>query len=409
DFHVPTNAYYDKLPNTYEDTFRTDKTKTDSKDLEHRKSAVYKYYGDNEFDAIVAGHHQQGVAANDWANPGKQSNPAFVTAAAAEGVQTTAASGLVTAASQYQTAALLLPDLAQLTGIYTDAGVDLNNDGQFEALRMTVGINITATANYQLVGWLQSGTGTNLAWAATSANLSPGVQQMPLDFDGKLLRLLAENGPYTLVHVEIRTGDDGDVVDAADHAYTTAAYSAGSFVAPPVTYTGVYADHGVDSNGNTRFDSLAIDVGVQVNSPGTYSLTGWLYAADGSAIPGAVATTAFSTSGTQTLLFDGKSIRWQRKNGPYTLRYLEVRNANQERVAFLAQAYTTTVTYPATQFESGGAAELDATAYRDQGIDLNGDGLYDALRITTSISATTAGLYQLSAALHDQAGQAITT
>ena len=408
DFHVPTNAYYDKLPNDYEDTFGTDKTKTDSKDLEHKKSAVYKYYGDNEFDAIVAGHNKKGTADKDWANPGKQSNPAFVTAAAAEAVQVSAASGLVTAASQYQTPAVVLPDLAQLTGVYTDTGVDADNNGQQEALRITVGVNVTAPATYQVVGWLQSGSGANLAWAYASANLSAGAQQVQLDFDGKLLRLQGANGPYKLAHIELRTGDDGDVVDFADNAYTTAAYAVTSFVAPAVTYTGAYADSGVDSNSNGLFDTLNVNVGVQVNSAGNYTLVGWLYAADGSAIPGAVATTAFSSSGTQTLQFDGKSIRWQRKNGPYALRYLEVRDANQERVAFLAQAYTTATAYAATQFESGGNAALDATAYTDQGIDLNNDGLYDLLRITSTISATTPGLYQLSASLKDQTGQLIT-
>ena len=265
---MPTNAYYDKLPNDYEDTFGTDKTKTDSKDLEHKKSAVYKYYGDNEFDAIVAGHGKKGVADKDWANPGKQSNPAFVAAAAAEEVQASTASGLVTAASQYQTPAVVLPDLAQLSGAYTDAGVDTDNDGQLEALRITVGVNVTAPATYQVVGWLQSGTGANLAWAYASANLSAGAQQMQLEFDGKLLRLQGENGPYKLAHIELRTGDDGDVVDFADNAYTTAAYAATSFVAPAVTYTGAYADSGVDSNSNGLFDTLNVNVGVQVNARG---------------------------------------------------------------------------------------------------------------------------------------------
>lgn len=408
DFQVPTNAYYDKLPNEYEDTFGTDKAKTDSKDLQHKKSAVYKYYGDNEFDAIVAGHNQKGVAANDWANPGKQSNPAFVTAAAAGEMQASATSGLVTAASQYQTPAVVLPDLAQLNGAYTDTGIDVDNDGVHETLRITVGVNVTAPATYQLVGWLQSGTGANLAWANASAMLSAGAHQMQLDFDGKLLRLQGENGPYQLAHIELRTGDHGDVVDFADNAYTTAAYPVTSFLAPAVSYTGAYAESSVDSNGNGLFDTLNIDVGVQVNSAGNYTLVGWLYAADGSVLPGAVATTAFTTSGTQTLPFDGKSIRWQRKNGPYTLRYLEVRDSNQERVAFLTQAYTTPTAYAATQFEPGGGAELDATAYNDQGIDLNRDGLYDLLRITTTITATTPGRYHLSASLNDQAGQLMT-
>ncbi len=107
-----------------------------------------------------------------------------------------------------------------MSGAYTDARVDADNNGEAEALRITVGVNVTAAAAYQVVGWLQSSTGTDLAWAYATANLSPGAQQVQLDFDGKLLRLQGVNGPYKLAHVELRTGDDGDVVDFADNAYT---------------------------------------------------------------------------------------------------------------------------------------------------------------------------------------------
>lgn len=413
DYRVPTNAYYDKLPNEYEDTFGTDKTKTDSKDLEHKKSAVYKYYGDNEFDAIVAGHGQKGVATMDWANPGKQSNPTFAAAAIAADVQASAASGLVTPASQYQAPAVVLPDLAQLSGTYTDALVDADNNGEAEALLIMVGVNVTATAAYQVVGWLQSSGGADLAWAYATANLSPGPQQVQLDFDGKLLRLQGADGPYKLAIIEIRTGEDGDVVDVAHDAYTTAAYAAASFAAPAVAYTGVDWGTVTDHNANGLFDTLNFNVGVQVNRAGSYTLVGWLYAPgdsttpEGSAIPGAVATTAFSNSGTHTLQFDGKSIRWQRKNGPYSLRYLEVRDANQERVAFLPGPYTTPNAYTASQFEPGGSAEIDAGGYSDHAIDFNSDGLYDLLRITTTINATSAGLYHLAASLTDQDGQPI--
>ena len=408
DFHVPTNAYYDKLPNEYEDAFGTDKTKTDSKDLEHKKSAVYKYYGDNEFDAIVAGHGQKGVPTKDWANPGKQSNPSFVAAAIAAASQAGSASGPITAASQYQTPAVVLPGLAQLTGAYTDARVDADNNGEAAALRITVGVNVTAAAAYQVVGWLTNDTGTGLAWAYATANLSPGTQQVPLDFDGKLLRQQGANGPYTLKHIELRTGDDGDVVDFADDAYTTAAYASTSFVAPAAAFTGAFADNGVDSNGNGLFDTLNVNVGVQVNGAGSYTLVGWLYAPDGTAIPGAVAATTFANSGTQTLQFDGKSIRWQRKDGPYSLRYLEVRDAGLERVAFLPLAYTTATAYTADQFEGSGSAEIDAAGYGDQPIDLNSDSLYDLLRITGTVNATSAGLYRIAASLTDAAGQLIT-
>lgn len=411
DFHVPTNAYYDNLPDEYETAFGTDKNKTDSKDLEHIKSPVYKYYGDNEYDAVVGGHNKKGVSEKDWANPGKQSDPVFAAAADADAaalgeVQSGEGSGPITEASRFETPAVVIPGLAQLSGSYSSAGVSLGGDAAFEVLRVNVGVNVTTPAQYHVVGWLQTAGGTDLAWAYTTANLAAGAQQVQLNFDGKLLRLANQNGPYKLAHVELLIGDEGDVVDFADNAHTTATFAATDFAPPAVTFTGAYADSGVDTNSNGLFDFLDVSVGVTVHQAGSYTLVGWLYDGSGNAIGGAGASVAFNASGTHTLRFDGRAIRWHRENGPYSLRYLEVRNAAHERVAFLPVADTTNA-YTAAQFEGGGAAEMDAGAYTDEGVNVNGDSLFEYLRVHMAVDATAGGSYLLSAKLLDADGQLI--
>jgi hypothetical protein len=406
DLGVPNASYWDLLPDTYEDSFGTDKTKTDSKDLEHKKSPVYKYYGDNEFDAIVAGNGFRGVADKDWANPGSQSKPAFktlVTLAAAPNLADSlaATSGPVNVAALYAPTEDVLPGLVALTGNYTDSGVDANSDSKLEALRISVELNVTAPGSYSVVGWIQDSGGHDVAWAQKTTYLNSGIQKVNLDFNGALLYAGSGNLAYTLSHVEVRGGEHSDLVAAADNAYVTASYARNSFIPPAVTFTNSYADAGKDTGSDGLFDQLNIDVGVTIHQPGTYSLVGWLYDNEGNQIPGASASVAFNASGTKKLTFDGQSIRWSRKDGPYVLHLIEVRDSSENQVAAAVDAYTTT-TYTANQFGPAPVAAIDATTYADAGLDADSDGLYDYLRVQLAVAPSEAGTYQLLATLRTQ-------
>lgn len=412
DYHTPTVQYWDLLPDDYEVGFGTDKTKTDSKDLEHKKSAVYKYYGDNEFDAIVAGHGFRGVADKDWANPGSQSTPPFKTlammAAEVQVIETLyATSGPINETSRYSPEGVVIPDLVELTGEYTDSGVDANSDDLLEALRISVELNVTEPSYYTVIGWIEDGTGGELAWAQQTDYLNGGVQKVNLDFNGKLLHHDALQGPFTLARVEVQGGEHGDLIDFADNPYVTAIYDRTSFTPPAVKFTGTYADAAQDTNSDALYEWLNVDVEVTVRQPGSYTLVGWLYDGDGNQIPGGVASVLFDTSGVKRLAFDGQSIRWHRKNGPYVLGLVEVRDVLQNRVVALTDIYTTATAYVATQFGQPAAATIDTSSYEDQGSDVNGDGLYDYLQVQLKIDTTVPGPYHLLGILKSLDGQVL--
>ncbi|MCL2310852.1 MAG: hypothetical protein FWC42_11445, partial [Proteobacteria bacterium] len=66
----------DGLPDEYEDSIGTSNLFKDSCGLSFI-AEEYAYYGDQEFDARMVENFVKGVAANDWANPGAQTTPAF--------------------------------------------------------------------------------------------------------------------------------------------------------------------------------------------------------------------------------------------------------------------------------------------------------------------------------------------
>lgn len=405
---VPTAAYDDKLPDSYETgTVGTLITDTDTFNLEALKSAQYKYYGDDEYNAMRVSRGRTGVAARDWANPGKQSTPAFDTAAA-EAPSPRAMSGPAGPAAPYHAAAVLIPGLASLTGSYSGQGVDANSDGRYESLRISVGVVVTASAEYNVVGWLKDGSGNQIAWANNQGSLSAGSRTVNLDFDGQTIYKHGAAGPYSVSRVELRIGDEETVVDAADNVLTTAAYSRDSFARPAVVFTGSYSDSGVDSDSDGLYNTLRVTVGLDVTTTGTYTFFGWLRDASDGSIAGASTSGSLSAGSQQVNLdFDGRLVRQSRKNGPYRLRVLNVQDAAGTLVNFVGQPYTTTA-YTYGQFEWEGAT-LNAARYSDAGVDLDGDGAYDYLRVSLGITATQAATYTLAADLVDSASRLITS
>ena len=101
-------------------------------------------------------------------------------------------------------------------------------------------------------------------------------------------------------------------------------------------------------------------------------------------------------SRTLTLSFDGREIRQRGGSGPLQLRDVSVQYPDGGRAAYSAAPYTTTA-YARGDFQPTGA---DLTgALSDAGVDTNGDGRYNYLRLSAVLDVTSPGVYTLSADL----------
>jgi hypothetical protein len=181
----------------------------------------------------------------------------------------------------------------------------------------------------------------------------------------------------------------------------------------------VLSDYGIDSNGNGRFDSLAIDVEVEVNQPGSYTLIGHLN--DGTPTPqtvgGYLATAATYTplaAGKQVvrLQFSGQTVYENGEDGSYSLDELWLTDQQYPEeidlraIDFQVPGYRTAV-YSRNQFENGGASL--SQVYDHISLDRNQDGYFDSLVVNTSLSINTPGPYLVEAELADAQGQLVAT
>src|SRR5207249_482872 len=99
--------------------------------------------------------------------------------------------------------------------------------------------------------------------------------------------------------------------------HTTAEYSHLEFESPPAYLVPPFADAGVDTNGNGRFDDLVVDVNLTVEQTDYYGLHGNLRELDVSA------STSWRSYGPGSysvqLLFDGIAINEKGIDGPYVV------------------------------------------------------------------------------------------
>jgi len=128
-----------------------------------------EYYCQDQAQATVS----PGMATNDWANAGKQTNPSYYRLIEETGTGAT------------------------LTGQYSDRQIDTNSDGLFEQMAIDIEVSVSAPGSYTLFGNLYD-SNDKMFWSEIFVNLEVGEQTVSLVFDGTELRENRVEGPYYL-------------------------------------------------------------------------------------------------------------------------------------------------------------------------------------------------------------------
>lgn len=194
-------------------------------------------------------------------------------------------------------------------------------------------------------------------------------------------------GPYSVV-----ASVDGTRPRRTSDLFTVA--SGGALLA------GGFSEQTPDENANGLFDALVIEPMVSVSIPGPYRLAARLIDSAGATVATAGARGSLA-SGNQTLplRFSGQDVFRSGLSGPYRVVDAVLSRDNdtmdlEQEVAELG----TTAPYNHRLFEHF-SVDIDLEAFSDQGLDSNGDGLYDSLQIAGAVSVDAAGSYAINARL----------
>ncbi len=289
----------------------------------------------------------------------------------------------------------------EFTGDVTFDVLDDDLDGLAEALTADVEVQLNAAGEYVIRGRLISGgqlVANRPAWESMSAVRATldeisGTYSVALVLSGEQIYRSGEDGPYDLELVGI--ADDG----SASATLATPAYDHTLFGEVGAAITGV-AETAVDADADGDFDYVEVTVDLDARLTGDFRLQGALDK-DGQTVVGTGAGASLPARASQvTLRFDGGKIQSSGIDGPYdgAVNLIDAEGHTIEGITFITAPYT------AASF-SGLLEPLGA--FSDQGIDDNGNGLFDFLRIEFDADIEEAGTYLITGVLRGTGSKAV--
>ena len=169
---------------------------------------------------------------------------------------------------------------------------------------------------------------------------------------------------------------------------------------PDVYFVNEYYENAYDTNNNSLYDYISIVAVVNVSEEDEYSIYASLYTQNYEYVASA-SNTAHLNMGVNnvSLEFNGYEIYASGNDGSYYLKYMYIYDGQGNYVSSVYETGFNTAAYSYSDFELP-PVSINQN-YSDYGIDVDGNGLYEALAINVSIAVSTAGDYLISAYLYD--------
>ena len=122
---------------------------------------------------------------------------------------------------------VLKPDV-QLEGVADSGVADLDADGRFDTLRVTLPLNVTSPGSYSIGAELQTRDGKPVAQVVEMFEWDNGSQTATLDFAGSEIAAAGLDGPYRLAVMIVQAEGEQFVLDEPE-LVETAPYTSGEF------------------------------------------------------------------------------------------------------------------------------------------------------------------------------------
>jgi parallel beta-helix repeat protein len=241
------------------------------------------------------------------------------------------------------------PAVAQFNGFFSDYGRDLDDDGRYNYLALSAGVDVFEAGSYTATGYLYDENEDLINWASETSFWNTGSQTVYLDFHGVAIRQNAVDGPYNISVVLVK--EENPEEDLSYSCHTTSAYNYADFQAPPDDFGGDFSDYGKDTDDDGLLNYLVLSAELTISNVGGYGIVGDLYDGEGELITWA-SDYGELDAGSQSLVlyFDGLAISRHAVDGPYTVSLALLREGNPEEV--LSSSSSTTSAYSYTDFQA---------------------------------------------------------
>ncbi len=280
-------------------------------------------------------------------------------------------------------------------------------DGEYLELNLTV--NCTTSGSYWIGTDLHKESGWDWQWISWESvegddllNDS-GLQNVTINFSGQMIRNSEINGPYQ-IRIELRDMDTWEELDRIER-YDTNSYNYTDFAEPAVSIISI-EDYGNDTNSDSLYNYLDMNLTINCTQAGTYWLMGDLHKEEDwnwQWIGWKGREITLSGTGEQPvkLQFDGEQIYNRGINGPYQVHF-EICNLSTGLQLDTYDRYNTE-SYGYDDFQRSSIEFIENdTSPSDRGVGTVGS--YTDLEVNVTVFSESAGTYWLNADLHKQSG-----
>jgi len=292
------------------------------------------------------------------------------------------------------------------TGGCSAFGSDDNNDSRFDRLVTISEVTASAPTEFRVFGVVTCGTTFVTQRASKNSTMQTsvtvagqmGLNTVELSFSGFDINSSETDGPYTVTLYLCDTS--GSLVDQVE--FLTDPYEAAQFGETSAQIVRV-SDSAMDVDGDALFDSLVIATDISIFREGLYYLSTSLVDSNGLFITSSDAN-AYLPVGIHKVdvAFDCREINKSAEVNTYLVEMtvFSADGEQQDDTSFVTSAYQ-----PNT-FER--KAVLISSSCSDYGVDSDGDGLFDFLRLEVGFDVAETNSYSITAWLQDPNGTDIT-
>ncbi len=296
------------------------------------------------------------------------------------------------------------PPQVKLTGRFFDWGVDLDLDGIYEELALSVEVNVTRNRGLYISDLEFNPLDTDQNhWnqrAEIEEHLKIGIQNVTFFADTISFYSLRKNTSFIITDFGIRDQEEYSQTWRGS-LYTTRVYSYKEFNPPPVFLTGNNWDYLVDENTDGIFEELVIEVEVNITQAGSYETRINLIGLDDSDLDIWRDYTDSLLKGVQIIPFSfdttEENFFRNRENTSYLLKEIILREAYDGNLmdfaenSYITQNYSYKIFPPPRAFFTG--------MYSDHGEDLDNNDQFEKLTFTVEINVTQTTQYRVRLSL----------
>ena len=287
------------------------------------------------------------------------------------------------------------PPMANLPGNIFDNGVDMDSDGTFDFLEISVEVNVTSPGAFvvEIYGLYDSTYNYIDVWGENYTYLDVGAQIVCISLDGPTIYASGFNPAIVssiTIYDEYYSYLDSlyDVPLSREYLYT-------EFDLPPASLTGVIYDNGVDVDMDGTFDFLEVGVEVNASTAGAFTVTvSGLYDSTYNYIHVWNETYTYLDVDINVvyLALDGLTI-YELGFNPASVSYIYL---YEDYYNPLGSLYDTPLSreYDYTEFDSPPPPSAFLTGnVTDGGVDIDGNGAFNYLEVGVEVNVSEAGQY----------------